>query len=99
MYVQSDTLLLADVFENFRNMCINIYKLDPAKFLSVPGLAWQAALKKTKIKLYFFIDTNMLLMVEKGLRRDICHPIYRYAKSVQPRLQCNLDCKISATSV
>ena len=41
----------------------------------------------------------MLLMVEKGLRRDICHPIYRYAKSVQPRLQCNLDCKISATSV
>ena len=52
--VQSDTLFLADVFENFRNMCINIYKLDPAKFLSVPGLAWQAALKKTKIK-YFFL--------------------------------------------
>ena len=50
-YVQSDTLLLADVIENFRNMCINIYKLDPAKFLSAPGLAWQAALKKTKVKL------------------------------------------------
>ena len=44
-YVQNDTLLLADVFENFRNMCINIYELDPAKFLSAPGLAWQAALK------------------------------------------------------
>ena len=48
-YVQSDTLLLADVIENFRNMCINIYKLDPAKFLSAPGLAWQAALKRLKV--------------------------------------------------
>ena len=51
LYVQSDRLLLADVFENFRNMGINIYKLDPAKFLSASGLAWQAALKKTKVKL------------------------------------------------
>ena len=48
MYVQSDTLLLADVFQNFRNMCLKIYELDPAKFLSLSGLAWQAALKKTK---------------------------------------------------
>ena len=51
LYVQSDRLLLADVFENFRNTGINIYKLDPAKFLSASGLAWQAALKKTKVKL------------------------------------------------
>ena len=50
-YVQSDTLLLADVFENFRNMCIKVYELDPAHFLSAPGLAWQACLKKTKVKL------------------------------------------------
>ena len=48
MYVQSDTLLLADVFQNFRNMCLKIYELDPAKFLPPSGLAWQAALKKTK---------------------------------------------------
>ena len=41
LYVQSNTLLLADVFENFRNMCINIYELDPAKCLSAPGLAWK----------------------------------------------------------
>ena len=40
LYIQSDTLLLADVFENFRNMCINIYELDPAKFLSATGIAW-----------------------------------------------------------
>ena len=47
-YVQSDTLLLADVFENFRNTCLEIYELDSARFLTAPGLAWQAALKKTK---------------------------------------------------
>ena len=48
LYVQSDTLLLVDVFENFRNMCLEIYELDPAKFLSAPGVAWQTALKKPK---------------------------------------------------
>ena len=68
MYVQGDTLLLADVLENFRNMCINIYELDPAKLLSAPGLAWQAALKKTKVKLDLLTDIDMLLMVEKGIR-------------------------------
>ena len=51
LYVQSDTLLLVDVFENFRDKCIEIYELDPAHFLSAPGLAWQACLKKTKVKL------------------------------------------------
>ena len=63
LYVQSDTLLLADVFENFRNMCLKIYELDPAKFLSAPGLAWQAALKNTKVKLDLLTDIDMLLMV------------------------------------
>ena len=51
LYVQSDTLLLADVFENFRDMCIKEYELDPAHFLSLPGLAFQACLKKTNIEL------------------------------------------------
>ena len=50
-YVQSDTSLLADVFENFRNKCIEIYELDPTHFLSAPGLAWQAYLKKSEVKL------------------------------------------------
>ena len=49
--VQSDTLLLAYVFENFRNKCIEIYELDPAHLLSAPGLAWQVCLKKTEVKL------------------------------------------------
>ena len=79
MYVQSDTLLLADVFENFRNMCLKIYKLDPAKFLSAPGLAWQAALIKTKVKLYGLAGINMLIMVEKCITGGICHSIYQYA--------------------
>ena len=80
-YVQSDTLLLADVFENFRNKCIEIYELDPAHFLSAPGLAWQACLKKTKVELELLTDIDMLLMVEKGTRGGICQAIHRYAKA------------------
>ena len=60
---------------------LEIYKLNPAKFLSAPGLAWQAALKKTKVKLDLLPDIDMLLMVEKGIRGGICHSIYRYAKT------------------
>ena len=81
LYVQSDTLLLADVFENFRNMCIKVYELDLAHFLSLPGLAWQAYLKKTNVKLELLTDYNMLLMVEDGIRGGICHSIHRYAKA------------------
>ena len=81
MFVQSDTLLLADVLENFRHMCLEIYELDPANFLSAPRLAWQAGFKKAKVKLDILIDTDMLLLVEKGIRGGICHCIYRYAKA------------------
>ena len=81
LYVQSDTLLLADVFENFRDMCIKEYELDPAHFLSLPGLVWQACLKKTNIELELLTDYDMLLMVEEGIRGGICHSIHRYAKA------------------
>ena len=81
LYVQSDTLLLADVFENFRNMFIEVYELDPVHFLSSPGLAWQACLKETNVKLELITDLDMLLMVEKGIRGGIRHAIHRYAKS------------------
>ena len=81
LYVQSNTLLFADVFENFRNMCLEIYELYPAKIFSAPGLAWQAALKKTKVKLDLLTDINMLLLVEKCIRGRICHSIYWYAKA------------------
>ena len=62
-------------------MCLKIYRLDPVKFLSAPGLAWQAALKTTEVKLELLTDINMLLMVEKGIRGGICHAINRYAKA------------------
>ena len=81
LYVQSDTLLLADVFNNFRDMCIKEYELDPGHFLSLPGLAWQACLKKTNIELELLTDYDMLLMVEEGIRGGICHSIHRYAKT------------------
>ena len=81
LYVQSDTLLLADMFENFRGMCLKEYELDPAHFLLLPGLAWQACLKKTNIKLKLLTDYDMLLMVEEGIRGGICYSIHRYAKA------------------
>ena len=56
LYVQSDTIMLTDIFENFRNNCMKIYELDPAHFLSAPGLTWEACLKQTKIKLELSTD-------------------------------------------
>ena len=81
LYVLSDTLLLADVFENFRDKCIEIYRFDPAHFLSVPRLAWKACLKKTGVELELLADIDMLLMVEEGIRGGICQTIDRYAKA------------------
>ena len=59
MYLKSDLLLLANVFENFRKMCFKTYQLDPVKFISSPGLAWQAVLQKTEVKLELLTDTDM----------------------------------------
>ena len=81
LYVQSDSLLLADVFGNFRNKCIEIYELDPAHFLSAPGLVWQVCLKKTEIILELLNDINMLLMIEKGIAGGVCHAIHRFVKA------------------
>ena len=81
LFFQSNTLLLADVFENFRNMCLEIYNLDSSKIFSVAVLTWQAALKKTKVKLDLLTDIHVLLMIEKVIRGGICHSIYRYTKA------------------
>ena len=81
LYVQSDTSLLADVYEKFRDKCIEIYGLDPSYFLSAPGFAWQACLKKRKVILELLTDIDMLLMDEKGIRGGICQSIHIYAKA------------------
>ena len=81
LYVKSDTLLLADVYENFRNMCLDIYGLDPLYFVSAPGLAWQTCLKKTEVKLELSTDYDMMLMIEKGISSGICEATHRYTKA------------------
>ena len=81
LYVQSDTISLADVFESFRNLCLNTYELDPAYFLSLPELAWQACLKKTGVKLELISDIDMVLMIEKGVKEGICQSIFRNTKA------------------
>ena len=81
LYVQTDTFLLADVFQKFRDKCIEIYGLDPSYFYSAPGLAWQACLKKTDVKLELLTDYQMLLMIEKGIRGGMCQSVHRYAKA------------------
>ena len=78
-YVQSDTVLLAHVFENLRNTYLEIYEFDLAKLLSVLGSAWLAALRKCKVKLDLLIDINMLLMVEKSVRGGTC--LFIFCKS------------------
>ena len=81
LYVRSDTLLLVDIFENFRQSCLKTYELDPAHFVSLPGLAWQACLKKTNVELELLMDYDMLLMVEEGIRGGICHAVQHYANA------------------
>ena len=81
LYVQTDLFLLSDVFEKFRGKCIEIYELDPSYFCSTPGLAWQACLKKTDVKLELLTDYKMLLIIEEGIRGGMCQSTHRYAKA------------------
>ena len=81
LYNRADVLLLADVFENFRDICIKNYKLDTAHYYTAPGLAWDAALKVTEVKLELLSDMDMLLMVEKGIRGGVSVISNRYGKA------------------
>ena len=87
LYLKTDVNLLADVFENFRNICLKQYKLDPANYYTSPGLSWDALLKKTNVILELLTDYNMYLMVEKGLRGGISMVSNRYAKANNPLLE------------
>ena len=81
LYNESDALLLADVFENFRDLCLKIYGLDPVYYFTAPGLAWDACLKMTNINLELLSDPNMLLMFEKGIRGGISIISKRYGEA------------------
>ena len=81
LYNVSDVLLLADVFENFRDLCLKIYGLDPVYYFTAPGLAWDACLKMTDIQLELLNDVNMLLMFEKGIRGGISIISNRYGEA------------------
>ena len=81
LYNITDVLLLADVFENFRDICLKIYKLDPVYYFTAPGLAWDACLKMTDIQLELLNETNMLLLFEKGIRGGISIISNRYGEA------------------
>ena len=81
LYNITDVLLLADVFENFRDICLKIYGLDPVYYFTAPGLAWDACLKMTDIDLELLSDPNMLLMFEKGIRGGISIISNRYGEA------------------
>ena len=81
LYLKSDVLLLADVFENFRKTCMEHYNLDPAHYFTSPGLAWDACLKETGQQLQLLVDYDMLLMFERGIRGGITHISKRYAEA------------------
>ncbi len=91
LYLKTDVLLLADVFENFRNLCLDYYKLDAAHYFSAPALAWDSALKMTKVKLELFTNPDMHLFIEKGLRGGISVISGRYSKANNKYMDDNYD--------
>ena len=80
LYLKTDIILLANLFEAFRGTCLEYYQLDLAHFYTSPGLAWKACLKKTGVKLELLTDPDMLLMFERGIRGGIAQAVRRYAK-------------------
>lgn len=81
LYLTSDLLILADIFQNFRRFCLRFYKLDPAHYLSGPQLSFDALLKKTGVELELLTDIDMYNFIEKGIRGGVAQIMQRYAKA------------------
>ena len=81
LYLRTDVLLLADVFENFRSTCLSHYRLDPCHYFSAPGLSWDALLRMTKINLDLISDLDAQLFIEKGIRGGISIITHRHAEA------------------
>ncbi|GFY77593.1 uncharacterized protein TNIN_9661 [Trichonephila inaurata madagascariensis] len=81
LYVTVDVLLLSDIFENFRTLCQNYYKIDPCHTYTPPGLAWQGCLKMTKVRLELLTYIDMHLFIEKRIRGGVAMISHRYAKA------------------
>ena len=91
LYLKTDVLLHADVFENFRDVCQENYGLDPAWYYTAQGLAWDAALEVTKVELELLADPDMLLMIEKGIRGGVSMISTRYGEANNPYMGDSYD--------
>ena len=91
LYLKTDAILLANVFESFRRVCLENYGLGPSHFYTVSGLVWNACLKKTGIKLELLLDPDMLLMFEKGIRGGITQSVHRWASANNPYMGSEYD--------
>ena len=91
LYLKTDVILLANVFESFRKVCLDNYGLDPAHFYTAPGLAWKACLKKTGVNLELLKDPDMLLMFECGIRGGITQSVHKWANVNSPYMGCEYD--------
>ena len=87
LYLRMDIILLANVFEAFRKVCLKNYGLDPAHFYTAPGLAWKACLRKTRIRFELLLDPNILLMFKRGIKGGITQSVNRWAKANNPYME------------
>ncbi|GFT79320.1 uncharacterized protein NPIL_489431 [Nephila pilipes] len=106
LYVTVDVLLLADIFENFRTVRQNYYKIDPCHTYTAPGLAWQVSLKMTKVRLELLTDIDMPLFIEKGIRGGVVMISHRYVEAnnvylptCDSRLPCNYIIYLDANNL